>query len=130
MLAVLEVDEPQPLPYPQLTRLQLRRSDLKMRDIMNMVSESPQLEILEVLEQIFTTVKLHQVDPGVLLQLPKLREVNLSGSLLGNQSRARVIPRHTEICPPYVFEQLLALEKAVPRVEWVLRGDEGSSPWE
>ena len=129
---LLEVQEPQPLPHPHLTRLQLRHSDLEMRDIMKMVSEAPLLEVLEVLEQTETTIKLDQVDTDVLSRLPKLREVNLSASLLGNQSRARIIlvPPQTENWPPYVTEQLLALEEAFPRIEWVLHGDEGSSLWE
>jgi hypothetical protein len=131
LLAVLEeASDPQLMRHPQLTRLQLRRSQVAMRDIMTMVSQLPQLEVLEVLDQLETTVELQQINAAMLTQLPQLREVNLSGSLLGQQSQVRFYHNSPQATnwPLYVTEQLLALQRAVPRIAWVLRGAEGSSP--
>jgi hypothetical protein len=126
------ISNPQPLPYPQLTRLQLRRSEIEIRDVVTMVSQLPQLEVLDVLDQTDCTVKLHQIDVGVLLQLPKLREVNLSGSLEGKSQQVRNInlPQEAWVLPMHVTEELLVLQKAAPHINWVLRGAEGLwDPW-
>lgn len=51
-LAVLMLDDlpadPLPLPYPQLTHLQLCNGEFAMDDVLVMISELPQLEILGV----------------------------------------------------------------------------------
>lgn len=125
-----DISDPQPLPCPHLTRLQLRRSEVEVRDIMTIVSELPQLRVLHVLDQTDTTVKLDQFDARVLTQLPRLREVNLSGSLLGEQSRIRNIrtPQQDGVLPLDAAVKLLALQKATPHIDWVLHGAEESAP--
>jgi hypothetical protein len=119
--------DPQPLPYPQLTRLQLRRSEIEVRDIMTMVSRLPQLEALDVLDHTKRTVELQQFDTGMLSQLPKLREVNLSGSLPRELDHIMNIrtPLDAGVLPSHVTEQLTVLQKATPHIDWVLSRSEG-----
>lgn len=109
--------EPPPLLFPQLTRLQLWRCNLHMRAIGVMVSGLPQLEVLQVLDQTEQIVELG--DAHALLQLPRLREVDLSGSHLWVREGYYTDP--PDYLPEHVAEQLLTLRKAAPHIDWVLR---------
>ena len=92
-----------------------------------MVSELPQLEVLEMLEETASTLWLQDAMP--LSQLPKLRRVHLSGPFLwaGNPQYHGLQHDHL---PSHVAEQLLELQKAAPQIEWVLRNDPKLSLWE
>lgn len=128
----MDTTDPQPLPYPQLTRLQLRRSELEVPDIMTMVLRLPQLEVLEVLDQTDPMVELPQSDNSMLSQLPKLREVNLSGSLPRELNEVITIrtPLDAGVLPSHVTEELAVLQRAAPHIDWVLSGSEGLwDPW-
>ena len=106
---------PPPLLCPQLTRLQLRRCTLGMTDIGVMVSQLPQLEVLEVLDSMKPTAELR--DAHTLSKLPRLRVVNLSDSLLWVREGQNVMKQLNHM-PEHVAEQLLALRKTAPHIDW------------
>ena len=120
--------EPTPLSFPQLTRLRLWRGLFGMTDIGVMVSGLPQLEVLQVLDQTEPLVQLRDAS-SALLQLPRLREVNLSGSHLWVHE-GHYMSQPLDYLPEHVAEQLLMLQKTAPRIDWVLRGYTWSRIWE
>jgi hypothetical protein len=111
-----------PQEFPQLTRLQLvEGGDF---DVLDMVSVLHQLEILEIPG----IGDIHEDSAEALSELPKLRTVNLSDSLLCESSHDMEPagqPSWVPICecmPPELVEQLLRLRDAAPRINWVLEG--------
>jgi hypothetical protein len=105
----------QPLPFPQLTRLQLWRCNFNITDIGVMVSGLQQMEVLQVLNYSKPTAEL--CDAHALLKLPRLRVVNLSGVHLWEHEGHSVS----------VAEQLQMLQKAAPHIDWVLCSNTGSN---
>lgn len=110
-----------PLPFQQLTRLQLRGSSYRVAEVLTMISELAELEILEVLETVRAFMLL-AFDAAALSELPKLRLVNLSGSLLWeDQHYSRVTgDAKREYLPLPVVRQLMSLQRAHPNIEWDL----------
>ena len=80
--AELEIAIPLPLPHKQLTRLRLQIGEHDIRNILVMISELARLEVLEVLGVTRRAFELLAFDATALARLPKLRLVDLSGSLL------------------------------------------------
>ena len=118
-----------PLPYPQITRLQLCCGDFEMKDIVAKVSAMPQLEVLDVLDQTEQPIDLSEAHT-LMFHLPNLREVNLSGSLLWDPGATMEVSQHLRYLPLHVARQLLTVQKAAPHIDWVLGSDAGSLPWE
>lgn len=120
---------PVPLRYPQLTRLQLLEGGHLQADLLDTIAELRQLEILEVLEVV------GDIDTKTakrLSRLPKLRTVNLSHALLhapGDEAepvgRSPQLPKR-DCMSPAGGERLLRLQRAAPRIKWVLDGTAAS----
>lgn len=124
--AELRLDEgPVPLRYPQLTRLQLLEGGHLRADLLATVAELRQLEVLEVLE---VAGDVDTVTAKQLARLPKLRTVNLSQEPLhapGDEAEPAGRPPRAperESMQPEVRERLLRLQRAAPRIKWVLDG--------
>jgi hypothetical protein len=120
--AVLDLVKEAPLPYQQLTRLQLPGGRYLVPDIRIMISELPQLEVLEVLET-DEAFELLAFDAAVLSKLPKLRLVKLSGSLLGDEQSTHMPVNgdaRWEDLPLPLFRKLTALQQVNPNIEWAL----------
>ena len=124
--ADLDMAEPPALSFPQLTRLQLWRCRFGMADTRVMVSGLQQLEVLQMLQ---TEPLIQLRDAGALLQLPRLREVDLSYSELWVH-KGHYLSQPPDYLSEHVAEQLLTLQKAAPRIDWVLRGFMWSRIWE
>lgn len=94
-----------------------------VRDILVMISELPQLEVLEVLGVIWQAFELLDFDATALSRLPNLRLVDLSGSLLwadpggGTPVQGKDM---LEYLPLRVVQHLVSLQRAYPTIEWVL----------
>ena len=104
-----------PLPFGQLTGLCLQSSDHNTTETLAMTSGLPRLEELAV--HLGTTFDLFVLDAAALLRLPQLRLLDLSGSPLWD-SRPGESDEHM---PMYEVERLMHLQRACPRIEWVLR---------
>jgi hypothetical protein len=124
-LAEHDMAEPPALRFPQLTRLQLWCCAFDMRAIGVMVSGLQRLEVLQVLHQPAPTIELR--DAGALLQLPRLREVDLTGSDLWVHD-VHTMSKPPGYLPEHVAEQLLTLRTAGPHIDWVLRGNMVTRP--
>ena len=117
------MEDPRPLPFRQLTRLQLEDSHLAASDILVVISDLPQLKILEVLDCTDPGFELLAFDATALSRLPKLRLVDLSRSMLwahtsGNE--AVHSDNVLEYLPLRVVQHLVSLQRANPDVQWVL----------
>ena len=116
------MEEPQPLRFQQLTRLHLEDSHMAASGILTVISEMPQLEVLAVLD-INPDFELLDFDVAALARLPKLRLVNLSGSLLWDDTlgyEAVHGDNVQEYLPLRVEQHLVCLQRANPAIEWVL----------
>jgi hypothetical protein len=116
LVAALEMEDPQPLPFQQLTRLQLEDSHLAASDILVVISEMPQLEILEVLDCADPGFELLAFDATALARLSKLRLVDLSGSVLWADTSGRHETVHGDnvlkYLPVRVVQHLVSLQRA------------------
>ena len=122
----MEIDIPLPLSYTQLTRLQLQIGEYDVREILVMISELAQLEVLEVLGVTWRAFELLDFDATALSRLPKLRRVDLSGSLLWDDASVDKPVRGDDMrkyLPLRVVHHLISLQRANPKVEWVLGSD-------
>ena len=112
----------QPLPFQQLTRLQLRnrgsRYSYKLRDILTKASGLRQLEVLEVLEA-RQALDLGAFDATALSRLPKLRLLNLTGSLLWSL-HTTTATRRVQMDQLQTVQHLMNLQRRFPNIEWVL----------
>ena len=123
-----DTGELQPLPYKQLTGLQLQDGDYDVSDILIMVSELPRLEVLEVLAFTCQALELRAFDAAVLARLPQLRRVDLSGSLLWDGPSDDDASGHEPVqgddmvqyVPVRVVQQLIDLQRAYPNITWVV----------
>ena len=128
LTAGLEMEEPQPLRFQQLTRLQLEHSRMATSDVLILISELPQLEVLAVLNVTWQVFELLDFDATALSRLPKLRLVDLSGSLLwadpggGTPVQGKDM---LEYLPLRVVQHLVSLQRAYPTIEWVLGKTQG-----
>jgi hypothetical protein len=122
------MEEPRPLPFKQLTRLQLQDSQMAASDILIVISEMPQLEILEVLDCTDVGFQLLAFDVTALSRLPKLRLVDLSESVLwadvagGTPVQGKDMLKYL---PLRVVQHLMCLQRANPDIVWVLGKDVG-----
>jgi hypothetical protein len=107
----------------------LQDGDYGVSDILIMISELPQLEVLEVLDFTIQAVELRAFDAAVLARLPKLRQVDLSGSLLWDgPSDDDDASSHQPVqgddmvqyLPVRVVQQLMDLQRAYPNITWVV----------
>ena len=117
------MEEPQPLCFQQLTRLQLKDSHLAASDILVVISEMPQLEILEVHSSSREMFELLAFDATALSRLPKLRLVDLSGSLLLDDASGHEAVHGGNVqkyLPLRVQQHLMCLQRANPDIKWVL----------
>jgi hypothetical protein len=118
---MLEGDPP-PLPYPQLTRLQLWGGDYEMDDVLVMISKLPQLENLELLGM----QEPDELEAVQLSQLPNLRTVNFSFTPLWGPAHSQDPPREPrwvpicECMPKTTIARLTLLQQVAPRINWVL----------
>ena len=111
-----------PLPYQQLTRLQLFSSHHNATDVLTMTSNLPLLQELEL--HLDLTFDLFVLDAAALSQWPQLRLLDLSGSRLWDSDPGQPDPRHPQdqrCAPMRQVERLMHLQRACPRIEWVLR---------
>jgi hypothetical protein len=125
-IAELEIEVPLPLPHKQLTRLQLQIGEYDVRDILVMISELARLEVLEVLGVTWHAFQLLDFDATALSRLPKLRLVDLSGSLLWDDASVDKPvqgPDMKKYLPLRVVHHLMSLQRANPNIEWVLGSD-------
>lgn len=104
-----------PLPYQQLTRLQVFCGTHNTKHILAVISDLPMLEELEL--HLETTFDLFVLDAAALSRWPKLRLLDLSGSQLWDFRQAR----GPERMPMREVERLMHLQRACPRIEWVPR---------
>ena len=121
------MEEPQPLPFQQLTRLQLEDSRMTTSDVLIVISEMPRLEVLAVhnstISSLTETFELLKFDAAALSRLPKLRLVDLSGSLLWADTSGHEAVHGDNMqkyLPLLVVQHLMSLQRAKPDVEWVL----------
>ena len=117
------MEEPRALPFQQLTQLQLQDSHLAASAILVVISEMPQLEILELLDCTDPGFQLLAFDATALSRLPKLRLVDLSGSLLWAHTSGNEAVHGDnvlEFLPLRVVQHLVSLQRANPDVQWVL----------
>jgi hypothetical protein len=123
------MEEPRPLPFQQLTRLQLQDSQMAASDILIVISEMPQLEILEVLDCTDPGFQLLAFDVTALSKLPKLRLVDLSESVLwadvAGGTPAVQGKDMLEYLPLRVIQHLMSLQRTNADIEWVLGKDVG-----
>ena len=121
------MEEPRPLAFQQLTRLQLENSRLAASAILVLISEMPQLEVVEFKSR-HGAFELLGFDVTALSRLPKLRLVDLSGSKLWSNTSRRDAVRGQDMrsyLPLRVVHQQMCLQRANPDVEWVLRKTQG-----
>jgi hypothetical protein len=118
------MEEPRALPFQQLTQLQLQDSPMAANAILIMISEMPQLEVLEVFKcRRHGAFELLDFDAATLARLPKLRRVDLSGSLLWADTSGHEAVHGDNMqtyLPLRVVHHLMCLQLANPNVEWVL----------
>jgi hypothetical protein len=123
-IAELEIEVPLPLPHKQLTRLQLQIGEYEIRDILVMISELARLEVLEVLGVRWRAFELLAFDATTLSRLPTLRLVDLSGSLLWDDTSGHDAVQGGDMrdyLPLRVVHHLMCLQRANhPNVEWLL----------
>lgn len=124
-IAALDEQELQPLPYQQLTHLQLYSGPFSASNVQGMISGLLQLEILEVTdaEEAFD---LLDFDAVALAKLPKLRLVNLAGSVLWDGGPAEQPVQgdaKRDYLPLPVVHHLVCLQRALPNIEWELGHD-------
>ena len=122
------MEDPQPLPLQQLTRLQLQYIQMAASDILVVISELPQLEILEVLECTDQVFELLAFDAAALSRLPKLRLVDLSGSVLWADTSGHEAVHGDNVqkyLPLRVVQHLMSLQRTNPDIAWVLGEDVG-----
>jgi hypothetical protein len=115
-----------PLPYKQLTELQIGECDV--HDILVMISELARLEVLAVLGVTWRAFEVLDFNATALSRLPKLRLVDLSRSLLWDDASVDKPvegPDMKNYLPLRVVHHLMSLQRANPNVEWVLRNDFG-----
>jgi hypothetical protein len=129
-IAALDAQEMQPLPYQQLTHLELVSGHFTASNVQAMISGLLQLETLEVIdaEEAFD---LLAVDAVALSKLPKLRLVNLSGSVLwdgGPTDQPVQGDAKLSYLPLPVVHHLVCLQRAVPTIEWELGHDQHWPP--
>lgn len=125
-----DIGEPQPLPFQQLTQLQLHDGDYDVSDVLTMISALPQLEVLEVLDFTIEALELRAFDAAVLSRLPQLRRVDLSGSLLWEDPSHDDPSGHQPVqgddmvdyLPVRVVQQLLHLQRTYPNITWAVDG--------
>ena len=117
------MEEPRTLCFQQLTRLQLENSRMAASDILIVISEMPQLEVLEVLDTTDPKFELLKFDVAALSRLPKLRRVDLSGSLLWDDASGHEAVHGGNVqkyLPLRVEQHLMCLQRTNPAIEWVL----------
>ena len=122
------MEETQPLRFQQLTRLQLHDSQMGASDILVVISEMPQLEILEVRDCTDPSFELLAFDAAALSRLPKLRLVDLSRSVLWAYTSGHEAMPDDDVqkyLPLRVVQHLVSLQPANPAIEWVLGNDLG-----
>ena len=108
--------EPHPLPFQQLTRLQLESGSCNARDVLTMVSDLPGLEVLEMIDLMCQAFELRAFDAAALSKLPKLRLVGLSGTpFLWGEPFSDDTSGHQA-----VQGQLMQLQRACPNITWVV----------
>lgn len=97
-----------------------------------MISELPQLEVLEVLNTRYPRFELLDISVAALSRLPKLRLVDLSMSLLWEYQSGHEAMHSNEYMPGYlpfrVVHHLLSLQRANPNIQWVLGSSLGHQP--
>ena len=129
--ADLDIGVPLPLPHKQLTRLRLQIGEHDVRNFLVMISELARLEVLEVLGVTRRAFELLAFDATALARLPKLRLVDLSGSLLWDDALVDRPVRGSdmkEYLALRVVNRLMSLQRANANVEWVLGNDMSNYP--
>jgi hypothetical protein len=114
-----------PLPYQQLTRLRLEGRGRATANILAMIPELPQLKELEIASG--RAINLSTLDAAMLSRWPQLRLVNLSETRLWESKEnapEKWNPDTRGYAPMAVVEQLMHLQRACPRIEWVLHRPE------
>ena len=115
------------LPYQQLTQLRLWNSDVTMTNLLAMSSALPSLEEFEV-KLGAHNFDLFELDAATLSRWPQLRLIDLSHSRLWEEadiySEEFWSPQKRTQAPMRTVEQLMRLQRACPRIEWVLRDPE------
>ena len=123
------MDKLRPLPFKQLTRLQVQKSHHTASDVLNMMWDLPQLEVLEVLNTRYPRFELLDFDVTALSRLPKLRLVDLLGSKLWvDMAFPEAAVRGENMqngLPMQVAQHMMCLQRARPGVEWVLGSNNG-----
>ena len=128
LVAEMEMEDPRPLPFQQLTRLQLHDSQMAASDILIVISEMPQLEILEVRDCTNPGFELLAFDAAALSRLPKLRLVDLTRSVLWASTSDHEAVHGDSVLkylPLRVVQHLVSLQRANPAIEWMLGRDVG-----
>jgi hypothetical protein len=94
-----------------------------------MISALPRLEVLEVLDFTIRALELRAFEGKVLSGLPKLRLVDLTGSLLwddlsDDSSADQPLQGNdmVDYLPVHVVQQLLHLQHAYPNITWAVNG--------
>lgn len=115
----LHADMVAPFPYQQLTRLRLQSSYHSTKHVLAMISALPRLEELAI--ALDSTFDVFALDTAALSQWPQLRLMDLSESRLWeyySAERHKVLMR---AAPRRVVDQLMHLQRACPRIKWVVR---------
>jgi hypothetical protein len=111
-----------PLPFQQLTSLNLRGASLAWSDTLAMIAGLPQLEVLSVLWA--EALELSSADAVPLSQLPMLRLVNLQpySHLWRDDRGMHPVQGHGQRCflPRGVAQHLMFLQRTLPHIEFVV----------
>lgn len=110
-----------PLPFQQLTKLDLTAASLPWSDILAMITGLQHLEVLDVLWA--EALELSAADAVPLSQLPMLRSVNLHDSpLWRDDHHMHPVQGRGQRCflPRRVVQHLLYLQRVLPHVEFVV----------
>ena len=110
-----------PLPFPQLTRLQLWNVPPESTHVLPMIAELPQLEILEVLDSPHAFDVSRPAEPPQLSKMTKLRLINLSGWLMWSRDTPPHVVQTGELLghfPAWSVSQIAHLQVLLAPIRW------------